>query len=80
MSTDIMRRAISKKFVDEYRNPSLVISLILRDRSLNFEIEEVSFSFPLPPLPSPPAGSLGPRLLHPPDPRGFLSSEVQAAP
>jgi hypothetical protein len=42
MSTDIMRRAIAKKFVDEYRNPSLVISLILRDRSLNFEIEEVS--------------------------------------
>jgi hypothetical protein len=41
MSTDIMRKSIAKKYVDEYRNPSLVISLILRDRSLNFEIEDV---------------------------------------
>jgi hypothetical protein len=97
MSTDIMRRAIAKKFVDEYRKPSLVISLILRDRSINFEIEEVSLTpslssdlcgafltillLPLlsfSPLVS--AGPLGSGLLHSPDPRGLLSSEMQATP
>lgn len=36
-----MKRSISKRYVDEFRNPSLVISIILRDRTLDFEIEEV---------------------------------------
>jgi hypothetical protein len=52
MSTDIMKKSIAKKYVDEYRRPSLVLSIILRDRSLNFEIEEVKCPLLLLALPS----------------------------
>jgi hypothetical protein len=41
MTTDVMKRSISKRYVEEFRNPSLVISILLKDRTLDFEIEEV---------------------------------------
>jgi len=41
MTTDVMKRSVSKKYVDEHRNPSLVISIIMKDRTLDFEIEEM---------------------------------------
>ena len=41
MTTDVMKRSIHKRYVEAHRNPSLVISIILKDRTLDFEIEEV---------------------------------------
>lgn len=43
LTTDVMRRSVSKKYVFEGQH-SLVISLILKDRTLDFQIDEVRFS------------------------------------
>mmetsp|Transcript_192 Transcript_192/g.367 ORF Transcript_192/g.367 Transcript_192/m.367 type:complete len:1164 (-) Transcript_192:164-3655(-) len=39
LTTDVMRRSLAKKYVFEDQ-PSLVISLILKDRTLDFQIDE----------------------------------------
>jgi hypothetical protein len=43
LTTDVMKRSIARKYVgEENKNFSKVISIILKDRTLDFEIDEVN--------------------------------------